>query len=243
MRNGILLVLLLALVIGGCVNKNENVNMGVKEQKNVENEVKDIKKLTLIEDIESWRNPAKEYFNNKNIKLIKAEIAEDKSYTVFYIEGVDETYFINRKFIKGIAEVNGYKDFKIASDEHFADVKCDKIQELIKNVTTDFATIDFKETKKENKIVESKSEDKSEKKEKLTSKQENAIEIAEKYAKKHLKECGYEEGITNMSVDSEEGNDVVLKVWNKGSTSSETIDWLIVNVSSGKVSSENFGNN
>lgn len=237
MKKSILLVLLLALVMGGCVNKNENINLGVK------NEVKEKKNLKAVENIEQWRNPAKEYFDNKNIKLTNAEITEDKSYTIFYIENIDESYFVNRKFIKEVAEVNGYKDFKIASDEHFADVKCDKIKEIIKNVTTDFAIIDFKEEKKEEKTAKLKNKKEGNKEKKLTEKQESAIKIAEKYAKKHMKDCGYEDGITNMSVDSEDGDEVVLKVWNNGSTGSETIDWLIVNVSSGKVSSENFGNN
>ena len=245
MKTGMIIMIMgVLLIFTGCVNKNEKAENGAKKQQITENEVVEIK-VSAVENIKNWKNPVKEFLENRAFKITKAEISEDKEYTVFYLEELDESYFTNRKFLKRAAEVNGYKDFKIVAGEHYADVKCDKIKEVVKGVNTDFAIIEFKESeKKKEKEVKESSVDKNSKKEdkKLSESQQKAIEIAEKFAKKHLKGCGYADGITNMSVDSEDGDEIVLKVWNKGSTNSETIDWLIVNVKSSKVISENFNN-
>lgn len=248
MKKYFMVVLLAVLVLSGCVDKNEKNDANGPKQQNQETTLKENEKIILkeVDNIKSWKHPVKEYFETKNLNIEKVEFADDKSYYVFKFESLDETYLTNRKFLKRIAEEIAYRDYKIVAGESFAEVKCDKIQGIVKSVATDFANIEFIEKKKPaEKITEkNKAENKEVKnvEKNLTEKQKKAITLAEAFAKKNLHECGYSEGITNMSVSSEEDNEIVLKVWNKGSSINETIDWLIVDLKSCKVTSENFSN-
>lgn len=247
MKKYLVIVLLAFLVLNGCVNKKENSNINTKQQKieKTAEESVNYGTLNVIENINNWKHPVKDIFECKNLKIIKAEISENKNYYVFHLKSLDSSYFIDKKFLISVAEQIGFNNFKIVSEKKFGDVKCDKIQEIIKNVTTDFAKIEFTELSKEEIKKDETIKENSKEKESnsnLSSKQKKAIEIAEKFAKKNLHEIGYSEGITNMSVNSEDGDEIVLKVWNKGSTTSETIDWLIVDLKSCKVTSENFSN-
>lgn len=133
---------IICLILLGCNEpqyNNNNSSNTKQESGNVECTL--IEDENNISDIENWKHPVKDYMKLKNIKLVKVELENDKTYPTFYVEDFDTYYFEDLELFSDIAEKNGYWDYKLVADEKFAEVYCDKKNKIVTQIVTDSKTI------------------------------------------------------------------------------------------------------
>ncbi|MFZ5354582.1 MAG: hypothetical protein ACOZCL_17905 [Bacillota bacterium] len=123
----IVFLLIICLLLPGCSSKiadnsqsNEQAAVSSEQESLEESSNQKPEDMIIVDDISNWKHPVKSVLENNNIRIIKLELTDNKTYPTFYVvfpSEISKTEYAE-KVIKSISEANGYWDYTILDESN-----------------------------------------------------------------------------------------------------------------------------